>query len=35
LIAVLSEVERRVLGYVESHRDEAVAYLQRLVRVDT
>ncbi|HEX9913560.1 MAG TPA: M20/M25/M40 family metallo-hydrolase, partial [Candidatus Bathyarchaeia archaeon] len=32
---MLSEVERRVLGYVESHRDDAVAYLQKLVRVDT
>jgi len=34
-MVMLSEVEKRVLGYVESHRDDAVAYLQKLVRVDT
>src|SRR4030042_2134089 len=32
---MLSEVEKRVLGYVEAHRAETVAYLQKLVRVDT
>ena len=32
---MLSEVERQVLGYVEAHRDDAIAYLQKLVRVDT
>jgi succinyl-diaminopimelate desuccinylase len=32
---MLSDVERQVLGYVEAHRDEIVAYLQRLVKVDT
>ena len=35
MIAMLSEVEKRVLGYVEAHRAEMVAYLQKLVRVDT
>ena len=32
---MLSDVERQVLGYIEADRDEMVAYLQRLVRVDT
>jgi succinyl-diaminopimelate desuccinylase len=32
---MLGDVERLVLGYVEAHRDEMVAYLQRLVSVDT
>jgi succinyl-diaminopimelate desuccinylase len=32
---MLSDIERFVLDYVEAHRDDAVSYLQRLVRVDT
>jgi len=32
---MLSETERRVFEYIESHRDDMIGYLRRLVAVDT
>jgi acetylornithine deacetylase/succinyl-diaminopimelate desuccinylase-like protein len=32
---MLSETERQVFGYIESHRDDMIRYLLRLVAVDT
>jgi acetylornithine deacetylase/succinyl-diaminopimelate desuccinylase-like protein len=32
---MLSETEKRVFEYIESHRDDMIRYLRRLVSIDT
>ena len=32
---MLSEIERNVFDYIETHRDETLRFLQKLIRIDT